>query len=169
MRVFNEMQRFNLWWVHLINMVVILPLFYMGYQWFITKEAVGNVAINDHGAQLAVIFSALLLPIILYSIKLRTTIDERGIFYQFIPLQFSKKMIPWNDMKHCEVRTYNPLKEFGGWGLRISIRNGRAYNIKGNQGIQIILKTGKKILIGTQNEREAQEIIQRYCKEKFIV
>ncbi len=167
MRLFNEMQRFNQWWIHLINMMVVLPLFYMGYQWFISKEAVGNVAENDSWGQLIVIFSALLLPIILYGIKLRTTIDEKGIYYQFMPFQLSKKMIFWNDIEHCEVRTYNSLMEYGGWGLRITARNGRAYNIKGSKGIQILLKSGKKILIGTQKEREAQEIITRYFKEKI--
>ena len=35
----------------------------------------------------------------------------------------------------------------GGWGWRYSIRNGRAFNISGNKGLQIIFKDGKKLLL----------------------
>tara|TARA_R110002167_G_scaffold76032_4_gene211960 strand:+ start:8248 stop:8754 length:507 start_codon:yes stop_codon:yes gene_type:complete len=165
MRVFTETQRFNQWWLHLLNLAMFVSLGYIAYQWFIAKEAVDKVASNDSIGQVVVIFSLLLVPLVLYTGKLSTKIDERGIHYQFLPFHWALKTILWHDMETCRVRTYSPIKEYGGWGYRRSLRNGKAFNVKGGVGIQIILKTGKKILIGTQRENEVRDILKRYSNK----
>lgn len=66
--------------------------------------------------------------------------------YMFSPLEIKKE-----DISSISLRTYKPVREFGGWGLRYSKRFGKAYTIKGNSGLQIELKSGKKILIGTSH------------------
>lgn len=63
------------------------------------------------------------------------------------------------------MRTYSPIKEYGGWGYRITLKNGKAFNVTGNKGIQLVLKSGKKLLIGTQQESEASLVINRYLKK----
>lgn len=69
-------------------------------------------------------------------------------------------------MEKCYVRTYSPIREYGGWGFRQALgEKGKAYNVKGNKGIQIQLKTGKNILIGTQKEKDAQQVINRNFKK----
>ena len=73
-------------------------------------------------------------------------------------------MIPWKDIEECYVRQYSPLREYGCWGIRFGL-NGKAYNVKGNKGIQVKLKSGKKILFGTQNEIEVKDVIQLYFKK----
>ncbi|MGB5498309.1 MAG: DUF6141 family protein [Maribacter sp.] len=164
MRVFNETQRFNQWWLQLMLIALVLFLGYSIYQWFFTNEAVGNVSSTDSFGQLIVIVSILPILILFYFLKLRTEIDESGIHYQFLPFHFSVKNIPWTAIQNCYIRTYNPIMEYGGWGYRSSLGKGSAYNVKGNKGIQIELKSGKKILFGTQKEDEAKQIIQRYFK-----
>jgi len=42
--------------------------------------------------------------------------------------------------------------------------NGTTFNISGNKGIQLLLNNGKKILIGTQLEEKAKEVLLRYKK-----
>ena len=49
----------------------------------------------------------------------------------------------------------------------MTIRKGKALNIKGNIGIQIIFKNGKKLLLGTQKQNEAKMVIETY-KDKII-
>lgn len=166
MRVFNETQRFNQWWLQLIHMASILFLVYAIYQWYFANEAVGNVASEDSVGQLIVMVSVLPLIFVFYFLKLHTEIDESGIKYQFSPFHFSPKKIAWEEMQNCYVRTYNPILEYGGWGYRTSLGKGKAYNVKGNIGVQIELKTGKKLLIGTQKEAEANLIIARYFKTR---
>lgn len=164
MRVFNETQRFNQWWLQLIFIVLLLFVAYAIYQWYFTNEAIGNVGPNDSYGQLIVIVSIFPILTLFYFLKLRTEIDESGIHYQFLPFHFSTKKMAWTDIQNCYVRTYNPIMEYGGWGYRTSLGKGRAYNVKGNIGIQVELKSGKKVLLGTQKEDEAKQIIQRYFK-----
>jgi hypothetical protein len=164
MRVFSETQRFNQWWLQLFFTALLLFLGYATYNWYILHEPVGNVAPTDSIGQLIVIVSILPILILFYYLKLRTEIDESGISYQFLPFHFSHKKIVWTDIQNCYVRTYNPIMEYGGWGFRTSLGNGKAFNIKGNKGIQIVFKSGKKLLIGTQKPEQAKNVIALYLK-----
>lgn len=168
MRVFNETQRFDQWWMKLIYFGMIAILFYFLYYWYILHEAVDKINANDTIGQLITIATILPVLVLIYVCKLRTEIDEIGIHYQFLPFNFSKQTIRWADMDKCFVRTYSPFREFGGWGFRKSFeKKGIAYSVQGNKGIQIELKTGKRLLIGCQKENEAQRLITRYLKKQL--
>ena len=164
MRVFKETQRFDQCWMKLINVVLFGCLVFCLYNWYVANQATGNVATTDTTGQIAVILSIVPVMLFLFLIKLETAIDEIGVHYQFFPFHFSKKTIRWSAMNRCYTRTYSPIQEYGGWGYRTSFgkKKGSAYNVKGDKGIQIELKTGKKLLIGTQKEDEAQQVIGRY-------
>ena len=166
MRVFQETQKFNQWPMRLASLGLLAFLLYSLYQWFVSKTAVGNVLPEDTAGPLIVIVVLALTLLLFYQLQLKTEIDERGIHYRFLPFHFKNKTIPWEAIKECYVRTYSPLMEYGGWGYRITIKNGKAFNVSGDRGIQLVLKSGKKILIGTQKESEATMIIDRYLKKK---
>lgn len=164
MHVFNETQRFTQWWLQLINLALLGFLIYAVYSWYILNEAVGNVSAQDYTGQIIVLVLVPFSVAIIYMFRLKTTIDEIGIHYQFLPINLSKQTIRWSELKKCYVRTYRPLKEYGGWGYRLSFGKGKALNVKGNKGIQLEFKDAKKLLIGTQKEEEAQKVIERYFK-----
>jgi hypothetical protein len=111
---------------------------------------------------------------LIFSMKLKTRIDETGISYQFLPFHFKPKIILWENLSKCYVRKYSPIMEFGGWGFRGLIRvkmfgigkNGRAYNVKGNIGIQMELKNEDRILIGTQRQNDVERVLATY-KDKL--
>lgn len=90
-----------------------------------------------------------LLDGFLASIAMRTQILPEGIVVCCLPLRFLKRRIAWDEIERIYARTYRPLHEYGGWGIRRG-KSGTAYNMRGNQGIQIELRNGRKILIGTQ-------------------
>ena len=101
-------------------------------------------------------------------LKLETKIDEQGIHYGFWPFNLKPKHILWREIKSCYVRKYNPLTEYGGWGYRSGFgKKSGAMNVKGTIGIQIELSNNKKLLIGTQKEREAKSVLETY-KYKII-
>jgi hypothetical protein len=66
-----------------------------------------------------------------------------------------------DELEKWEVRTFSPIKEYGGWGKRHG-KSGAALTIKGNQGLQLIFKNGHKLLIGTQNA----EALKAFLKQK---
>ncbi len=169
MRIYEEKQRFNQWWMLVINFSVIGILLYFMYEWYIAGNAVDKVSSSDYAAQIAVILMLVLVVALLFLLGLKTTIDENGIQYQFRPFHRGKKTISWKEMDKCYTRKYKPILEYGGWGIKpVPKSNDMAYNVKGNMGIQIHLKNGKKILIGTQNPDNAQIVINRYFNNEGI-
>lgn len=158
MKVFIEEQRFTQWWIYTI---LLLPI---PISLIKTNLSTKNTELTD---SLVFSFITLLLVIVLFfMLKLKTRIDEKGIQYRFFPFHFSNKLITWNEIENVNVRKYNAITEYGGWGLKGGVlwnkNKGVAYNVKGNMGIQLILKNGKKILIGTQKENDIRRIIQTY-------
>ena len=91
---------------------------------------------------------------LLSSLKLYTRMDAMGVHFRMRPFHFKEQTIAWEDIDQIHVRKYSPILEYGGWGMRYG-RNGKAFNVRGNYGIQIVKKNGKKVLIGTQRPEDA--------------
>jgi len=146
---FVEVQSFDQIWVWILLGLqiafVFLPLLLTGQPF---------TAILLTGALL------LMVLVLMSSIKLHTRIDDNGIHYRMNPLHWKNRFIPWDEIDQVFVRQYSPLKEYGGWGIRYG-RNGMALNVKGNQGIQIVRKNGKRILLGTQRPEEATNRLEK--------
>ncbi len=106
----------------------------------------------------------LLVILLFMNLKLKTRIDEKGIGYQFYPIHFSNKLIEWGSISKSYVRNYNAISEYGGWGVKFSFfrKRGKAFTTNGNMGLQLELKNGKKILIGTQKKDELQRTLDTY-------
>ena len=71
---------------------------------------------------------------------------------------FKKKRVEWNEIKNTKVINYGFV---GGWGIRLWTKYGTVYNMKGNKGLAIELKNGKKFLIGTQKETELRNVMEK--------
>jgi hypothetical protein len=93
--------------------------------------------------------------------RLETVIDLEGISVRLFPLHLKFKCFLWQDIEKIYVREYAPLSEYGGWGLRYSVNHGKAYNVSGNQGVQLFFTNGKKLLIGTQKPEEITAILKQ--------
>ncbi|NND89032.1 MAG: hypothetical protein HKM28_07295 [Flavobacteriaceae bacterium] len=162
MKVFVEEQKFTQWWLKIVLGIVALAtlspiLFYKENTIETTTPIIPLITVG-------VITVALVIGIFVV-LKLKTRIDEQGIHYAFVPFHRKMRSIPWNSMSECKVRTYEPITEYGGWGYRITLgKNGKAFNVRGNKGIQITQTNNKRLLIGTQEPEKAQTVINRYFK-----
>jgi hypothetical protein len=110
------------------------------------------------------VFIVLIIMLFFVILKLKTRVDENGIHFKFSPFQSSYKIVKWNQISNVYIRKYNAFSEFGGWGYRFSSKNniGKVYTAKGSVGLQLVLKDGSKILIGTQKKEELQRVITNY-------
>jgi hypothetical protein len=99
----------------------------------------------------------LAVALLLYSMRLSVQVDAETVRIRFFPVW--KKTIPLGDIVRWEARTYRPILEYGGWGIRYMIGRGWAYNVRGNQGVQLELASGKRILIGSQRAEELARAI----------
>lgn len=93
--------------------------------------------------------------------KLRVTIDEHAIYYQYPPFIVKKKKLIQADIKDLHVRTYQPIREYGCWGYRIRPGGRKALNVSGNKGLQLTLANGKDLLIGTQRPEAINHAVKR--------
>lgn len=114
-------------------------------------------------------FWELIVPIFIFLLfrifKLETKINSEGISYRFYPIQMSYRLIEWEEIKNAIIRKYKPIMEYGGWGIRVGLfGKGHAVNIKGNIGLQLELKNGNRLLIGTQKPEEMKRAFQKVGK-----
>lgn len=161
MKVFKEEQRFIQSWIIVpigISVLILLGIIINEY-----TEHESNMKPLEFAGIIGLILTCI-IPV--FIIKLTTKIDEVGIHYQFSPIHLSLRTISWLEIKKATIRNYDPISEYGGWGLKGGAfwnkKKGIAINVFGNIGIQLELKNGKKILIGTQNKTEAQEVLSNY-------
>ena len=159
MKVFKEEQRFRqVWLMVLLGFSLLVPV------GLIIKEYIkDNTSMTTNeflGSLIGIIASVLLI----FIFKLSTRIDEKGIHYQFFPFHFSMKTLLWSEITKAEVRTYDHIGEYGGWGLRYSFnkKKDNAVNVSGDIGIQLTLKNGKKLLIGTQKKEAVSSVLKTY-------
>lgn len=155
MRVFEEKQRFNQWWLFAIFALVLFVL-------------IGGIYENSEGFRsfenpgLILSFFAGIFPMVfILLLRLDTRIDQEGITTKFYPMGFSRKFFPWEKIDMVYVRKYSPIAEYGGWGIR-GIRRRKAYNVAGNIGIQIVTPDNKTFLIGTQQPDAAKAVVKNY-------
>lgn len=123
------------------------------YKQLFLKEQFGTKPLSDLGLILFLIFVFSLIFMFMF-IRLKTVIDNEKIQISFFP--FTRKNVKWDDIESVKIVDYGFV---GGWGIRLGTKYGTVYNIKGSKGLAIELKNGKKFLIGTQKEKELNNII----------
>jgi len=103
-----------------------------------------------------------LITLLMWHLRLDTAIRDDGIYYRYFPFQMKFRKISWSSISRCYVRKYNPIKEYGGWGLRFGLfGKGQAFNVSGNMGLQLVFNNGKRFLIGTQKPDELGESLKK--------
>ncbi|THH41146.1 hypothetical protein [Neolewinella litorea] len=146
--LFAERQKFNAWWVSVLNIFLFALSLYTYYRlWSIGAGWSGYLA--PTGIMLVVIATA--------SVTLRTRITDQTIEAGFSP--FLRRRYSRAEVVSAYVRTYDPLLEFGGWGWRFGA-NGTAFNTMGNQGLQLHLRDGSRLLIGTQQPTLLEQVVK---------
>ena len=90
---------------------------------------------------------------LLYSLRLETEIRADGIYLKMWPIHQSFHQIALSDIERYESRTYRPLRDFGGWGIRWAPGK-MAYNVRGNLGVWLERTDGRSVLVGSQHVEE---------------
>ena len=161
MKIFKEEQRFTQTWLKvLLATSIIVPII------IVTKEYLEeNSKVTTNEFVLTLVGITVSIAFIFF-FKLKTRIDEKGIHYQFSPFHLKMKIIKWKEIKKVHVRNYDPISEYGGWGLKggsfWNKEKGKCVNISGDIGIQVEFKNGKKLLIGTQKKEDTTSVLKTY-------
>jgi hypothetical protein len=101
----------------------------------------------------------ILITLVLIFTKLETRLEAGNLYIRFFPLHLKFREIDLKQIAFIYARTYQPLSEFGGHGIRFST-SGKAFNISGNRGLQLEFENGHRLLIGTQKPQEFASALQ---------
>lgn len=112
---------------------------------------------QDQAGALVIALVALPTLLIFATLQLTTVVDEAGVHVS--GMWMINRRIKFADIASAETRTYRPLVEHGGWGFRMG-RDGKAYNARGDEGVQLVLISGERVLIGSQRAGELERLIQ---------
>lgn len=161
---YHEVQRFRqpwLWCILVIAGVGSLSLLTYGmYKQLILGQPWGERPLSDNGLMIVGCLASLFffaLFYLLYRVELTVEVHEKHLSIRFSP--FSRRIIDLKDIVSFEARTYRPILEYGGWGIRYSWK-GMAYNVSGNRGVQLELSSGKRVLIGSQRPEELVQTME---------
>jgi hypothetical protein len=165
MVMFREQQRFRQPWLWIVFACVSLPLVaFLGfgiYQQLVLGQPFGNRPVTN--THLVEIFTAVLLLhtlviALFWYARLDVEVTREVVSVRFRPFHLRPRRIQVKDIADARARQYSALGEYGGWGIRMGIR-GFAYNVSGDQGVQLTLANGKRILIGSQKSEELEAAI----------
>ena len=165
--LFYEEQKFDqLWFKIAVNgsLIPVIAIFLFAVvQQVILKEPFGNNPMSDSAltiVSIIAIFVSLGIIILFQVVKLIVTVTQEGIQIKFYPI--INKRIAKGKIEHFEIRKYRPIAEYGGWGIRFSFSGkGKAYNVKGDMGIQFKIQNHSPLLIGTQKPEEFFEALKK--------
>ena len=93
-----------------------------------------------------------------WMMKLVTEVHDDSVTAHFV-YAWKLKRILFAEIKLVEAVTYEPMRQYGGWGIRLGV-DGWAYNVSGNKGVRIHMRDGKNFLIGSQRAEELAEAIE---------
>lgn len=169
---FKEEQRFRQWWIWLLVLVAAIvsvgPLIYGIYSQEILNKPYGNNPTDTNTLVIILLLVSVLISVMIYffyASKLVVEIRTSGLFFRYPPMQNKWKTFKKEEIEKFEIRTYRPVVEFNGWGIKGSVKN-RAYNVSGNVGLQLYLKNGNKALFGTQEKQAMEYAMKKLMQEK---
>ncbi len=192
---YREVQDRKIWWVKLliiaINVLSIGTFAYGLYSQMVLNHPFGDNPMSNNALIWNAILVVLLMVVvdwILFRIKLETEIDADSVRFRMSPLIRKYRVYHRDEIESWEVRTYKPIREYGGWGIRRKklryrlkqrhqagsssetvfqkiAKRSMAYTLNGTLGLQLYLKNGRDVLIGTQR-RDAIEKAMKQMMEK---
>ena len=158
--LFEEVQRFKQIWLWFLIGGTALVFWAGFFRQVVFSVPFGNNPINNLTLTLVTGFMGVVFPYFFYSMHLKTQVKPDGIYLRFYPFHLKAVFIPKERIATAEAVTYNPILDYGGWGIRWSF-SGKAYNISGNKGVQLMYKDKKRLLIGSQKHDELGRVINQ--------
>ena len=158
--LFRETQRFVQLWVWVLVVALLIGCWVMGLMWFVFDRAEDPSLVEDVIVGVSWVLAGLGIPLLFLVMRLETEVRPDGLYVRYFPFHLQFKRFAWADIRESGARRYDPLREYGGWGIRWG-RGGRAYNVSGDRGLQLVLKDGKRWLIGSQEADELAAAVAR--------
>jgi len=155
---YREVQYLRQVWLWALILFISLLALFGAVQQLILGRPFGDNPAPDVVVLIIAIIFGFGFPVFPYRTNLATEVRSDGLYFRYFPFHLSFHKIAAEDIKKFEARTYSPIREYGGWGIRYG-RKGKAYNVSGNRGVQLELSNGQQVLFGSQSPEELAEAL----------
>ncbi len=147
-------------WAYLLTFVAVMPLIPALCLVWVVGEGPGfwiSLAIFAFAGGLL-----LLLPI--FCCRFRFEVDDRYVRVRMGLLGIPVFWLPFDSIASVETMKFNPLMDFGGYGIRYG-KGMTAYYMTGNQGVLLTSQAGKKYLLGSDTPDRLATVIRSRLPE----
>jgi hypothetical protein len=163
---FKENQKFTqiwLWVLLLISTVPTLGVLTYGFiRQLILNIPWGDTPMSDSGLAIATVFVWAICGGVLWlfaASELQLEIKDQAIYYRFPLFSPRLKRIGLDTLESWKVRKYG-FFEYGGYGVRHAPKKRTGFIVNGKIGLELKLKNGKTVMIGTQKPEEVKAAMQ---------
>ena len=146
--LFHEAQALGQWHTSLVLAMPPAGLIFIAMRQMVWHHPFGTPPISNGGLIFLTALS-LLVYVRLITVRLVTELQPSEIAVGLHGL-WRKRRIPLDQVREARVVEYDSIRDFGGYGVR-SGRRGQAYIARGNRGVELELREGGKVLIGSQD------------------
>jgi hypothetical protein len=85
---------------------------------------------------------------------LKLNLNKDYFEYNFFPFTFKSTKIKWSDIREIQIVNTDPIFDFGGWGVRLSKKYGKAFITGNNEVIFLKLNNGKRRSFSVKNKED---------------
>jgi hypothetical protein len=147
---FCEEQRFDQLWVWVLIYGLTAYIWYTFAQQMLFGNPIGNNPASDWFISLYWVLFGLGMPAFIFGLRLVVAVHPGGVRIEYLPLL--RREIPFEQIERAAARRYHPIREYGGWGIRgLPFMKCIAYSTSGSQGVELLLKDGRLVLLGSQD------------------
>ena len=166
-RYFEEVQKMQQWWVWLLLFPVLVGLIlYFNYTFDTSDKMEINEILLVIGINAIIMIGVVLL---FRFMRLEIKVSSEGLHFSYPPFQNKERIINTDEIERFEIRTYKSIKEYGGHGYKKnSLKYGGSFTISGNKGLQLYLKNGKKMLLGTQRPSALKSAMDKLMRRENV-
>lgn len=152
--LFKERQRLRQWWAKaLVAGMLLFALYGLLGQLLLDRPLGDNPA--DHATTLGISLLMLVLALLILTIRLDTMVDAGGLHIRFWP--FMERHIALDQVAETEITAYRGV----GTGIRLGSKHGTVYNLSGGEGVQLRLRSGELVFVGSRHARQLEEALRQ--------
>ncbi len=194
--LFYEEQKQRAWWLKLLMIGATLlgvgPLTYGLYSQLVMGIPFGDEPMSKN----ALIFTTAVIYLIMIGVnfivfksRMVTVVDTEAVRFSYWPLINKPRVIRKEMIEKYVIRNYRALSEYGGYGIkrrrlryllkdqnrpqneerrgmRRMLRRSMSYTMAGNKGLQLYLKNGQELLIGTQRPDALERAMKKMMEQE---
>ena len=99
----------------------------------------------------------IVFPLVFWQMRLTVEVSDETLLIRYVPLL--RRSILLSEIARVQARQYNPILEYGGWGIRGWWRGRTIYSISGSQCVELELNDGRILAIGSLRADELASAI----------